>query len=172
MNTIKLFLFAFFLAGTTALGAPLKIKSSEVTFLAVGSPGFLEIEGTEGKLTADGLSLEGTIVKGKVKVKLAEVTTDMDLRDRHMHEKYFEVTKFPWAVLDLDPSDLKSGKFTGTLTLKGDSKKVSGKLSGGGGKIEASFTISIKNYPALGVPSWLGVTIADEVQVKVKATVE
>lgn len=157
------------LFSSVAYTAPLVLKNSDVTFLAVGSPGFLEIEGTDGKLTVGDATIEGSIVKGTLKVKLDDMTTDMDLRDRHMKTKYLETAKYPWAVLKLDPTDLKSGKFSGTLTLKGQTKKVTGKLGVTGGQISASFSISMEDFPAIGVPSWLGVTVADEVQIVVKA---
>ena len=158
-----------FLASSVCQADPVKFAYSDVKFLAVGNPGFIEIEGTRGKLESDTLDISGDTIKGKVKVKLANLTTDMETRDEHMKEKYLEVKKFPYAVLDIAPSSLKSGSFKGTLTLKGETKPVSGDLTVKGKEAQATFKIGIKDYPAIGVPSWLGITVADEVEITVKA---
>jgi len=168
---IKSILFGSMLFATTAFSAPASV-SGEASFTAVGNPGFLEFEGTGGKLESEGLTKDGDIVKGKIKVKLADITTDMDLRDKHMKEKYLVTAEHPYAVLDLKSADLKAGKFEGTLTLKGESKPVSGKISSKGADFTASFSIKLKDYPAIGVPSWVGVTVADEIKVTAKGSIK
>ena len=57
-------------------------------------------------------------------------------------------------------------KWTGKLTLKGETKPVSGTGSLKGDTITANFKISLSDYPAIGVPSWLGVTVEKDVLVK------
>jgi polyisoprenoid-binding protein YceI len=165
---LKYLLLIMFMT-TVAHSTPLKVKSSEVTFVAVGTPGFLKIEGTGSKLVDVKVDLTKGVVKGHLSALLTELETGMDTRDEHMKEKYLDTAKHPKATLDLKG---EGGKFTGNLTIKGETKAVKGTYSIKAKKLSAKFKVKIKDYPAIGVPSWLGVTIADSVDVSVSATIE
>ena len=143
--------------------------TGSATWQAVGNPGFLRINGEGGKV--EGVTKdEGGKTSGVFKVKLADYTTGMGLRDTHMKDKYLEVAKFPYAVLTLDPVVATEAEFkwTGKLELKGETKPVSGVATYKAGKLSATFAVSIKDFPAIGVPSHLGVTVADVVNVTVE----
>jgi hypothetical protein len=76
-------------------------------------------------------------------------------------------------VLVLDPVIAgPSFVWGGKLTLKGVTKPVTGKASYTGGKLKAFFTVNIKDFPSIGVPSHLGVTVANTVDVEVMADVK
>ena len=161
--------------GGGAVGYEVDSKQSPVTFLAVGKPGFLRIKGEGASLNGSAELADGA-VKGSFKVVLADFKTGIDMRDQHMKEKYLEVGKFPEATLLIDPikvslSGNESADFTGQFTMKGKSKAVKGtaKLTSQGDKVdgEAKFSISLADYD-VGIPSHLGVKVAEEVEITVK----
>lgn len=150
---------------------------SPVTFLAVGKPGFLRIKGQGTHLLGTAEIKDGKL-SGKFTVPLAGLKTGISLRDSHMHEKYLETTRFPQAELIIEPFPfLSQGEkipFTGMLTIKGTSKPVKGEVQVYGLSEQASgraeFNVLINDFPNIGVPSYLGVTIAEQVQVVVEFT--
>jgi polyisoprenoid-binding protein YceI len=148
--------------------APLKIKSSAVVFEA-NVPNFFDIPGEGGKLTSD-LQTDGKSIWGEVEVNLADFETGMSLRDDHMLNKYLQVKKYPKAKLIVDRVAMTSKTFSGILAIKKDAKPVKGKLLIEGNKLKASFKIQLGDFPSIGVPSWKGKTVADEVTVEVSAT--
>lgn len=161
---MKKFLMGVMLAGPISLPAH-ALKSSSVSFVATGNPGFLAIDGKGAKLEKLEISEKDGWVKGKAVAVLVGLTTDMDLRDEHMHEKYLETKKHPRASLTFEG---KNGIFKGLLTLKKTTKPVAGNYLIHGKKITARFKINLSDFP-IGVPSWLGVTVAEEVAIVVKA---
>ena len=67
-----------------------------------------------------------------------------------------ENEEFPWS---------------GALSLKGQEKPIDGGLA----KLEqkkftASFTIKLKDYPEIGVPKYLGITMANDIEVVVEGS--
>jgi polyisoprenoid-binding protein YceI len=94
-----------------------------------------------------------------------------------MKAKYLETEKFPKAILAVTHlelpknfapgSNLANAAFKGTLTLKGVQKPVEGTVNISGPKLAttAEFSFSLNDYP-VGVPSYLGVTVADRIQVQ------
>jgi len=147
-------------------------SNNKVTFTAIGKPGFLRINGAgvaaEGKLLA-----EGGKVSGDLTVKLADLVTGIELRDRHLKEKYLQVDKYPTAKLtlkDVAYVQAKPGVADGVLTIKDQAKPVKVDFTLAGKDLVAKIKLSIKDYPAIGVPSYLGVTVADEVEVSIHAS--
>jgi len=97
-----------------------------------------------------------------------------------MRDNYLEVTKGPgFAVATIEGIriDKLDGKttFNATLLLHGQRKAVSGtaelKPQGDHIRVQAQFPISVSNF-AIPKPTYLGVGVKDEVQVKVSMTVE
>jgi polyisoprenoid-binding protein YceI len=160
-----------------AEGASYQILSekSPVSFLAVGKPGFLRIKG-QGAFLQGVAELKDGKLSGKFLVPLAGLKTGISLRDTHMHEKYLETKKFPQAELIINPftlvKDEEKVPFTGMLTIKETSKPINGEVQILGlseqatGKAE--FKVVINDFPSIGVPGYLGVTVAEEVQVVVE----
>src|ERR1700730_891725 len=87
---ISLSLFALSTLAHAALSAP---TDGHVSFQASGPAG-MTIEGTTAVL---GLADQGDNIV--ITVPLANLTTGITLRDRHMKEKYLEVPKYPSATL-------------------------------------------------------------------------
>jgi polyisoprenoid-binding protein YceI len=145
-----------------AAGYAVDPSTSAVTFQAIGTPGFLHVNGAGGKVTGG--------PGGTFTVTLSDFATGIDLRDKHMKEKYLEVAKYPVATLKLATVPTVSGAFTGTLTLHGVMKAVSGDVTltpqGKRLSVVAEFPVVLSDF-GIAVPSWLGVTVAQNVTVSV-----
>jgi polyisoprenoid-binding protein YceI len=156
------------------------VQPGRVEFDAVGWPSALKIhgkgEGLEGRLR-----VEGAGVSGAIAFDLQSLSTGIALRDRHMKEKYLETARFPRATLTLSrvalekvPATDRFGPvavpFGGTLSLHGVEQPVTGEAkiarSGSSLTTTATFEINIKDF-GIGVPSYMGITVAEKVQVRV-----
>jgi polyisoprenoid-binding protein YceI len=150
-----------------ALSSP---SDSKVGFQASGPAG-LKIEGATGDLTvADG---GGNVV---LTVPLANLTTGIGLRDKHMKEKYLEIDKFPSAILTVPRSALKlpaaggsiESDVPGTLQVHGQTKPVTvhydARGDASGFVSHGKFHINMNDY-GIQVPTYLGVTVKPDVDV-------
>lgn len=167
---MRIIFLVLLLFGQSAL-ADWTFEKSEVSFVAIGNPGFLRING-------EGANLEGD-VKGDLnsfhadlKVDLRKLKTGLSLRDQHMHGKYLETNKFPYAELEIKtllPIELgKEFDFGGRLKIKDKVNLIKGKATFDGKKLKAGFTLELADYP-VGVPNWMGISVADSVAVEVNA---
>lgn len=146
---------------------------SKVNFRAVGPAGF-KIDG-KGK----DLSLEDDGEKLKVIVPLKDLDTGIELRNRHMTEKYLEVAKYPNAELTIPwkaiekPADgaTKEGKAKGTMAIHGKTQEVpfTYRVSRKGEvySVKGEVPVNIKDYD-IKIPSYLGVTVKPNVDVSVE----
>ena len=163
----------------TALGltstADAKLERSgspSVSFTAAG-PGGLKIVGSTSQLE---IADDGKNVI--VTVPLANLTTGICLRDRHMRDKYLEVPKYPNATLRVARADLKfpaagaesSGDVTGTMQMHGESQPVTihyrGKRDGNTIDVTGSAHVDLKAFK-IEVPTYLGVTVKPDVELAV-----
>lgn len=102
-------------------------SGASVQFNAIGPAG-MRIVGTTSELRVEE-DASGNI---SITVPLGQLTTGIDLRDKHMREKYLEVPKYPTAVLKVSrsklvlpgPSQSGNSQADGTLTLHGTTKPV------------------------------------------------
>ena len=139
-------------------------------FKATGPAG-LSITGTSSEVRASDTADSVVIV-----VPLTKLDTGIELRNKHMREKYLETGKFPNAELVVSKSALKypsvgSGEVTGQLKLHGETKpvkvKYDAKKSGNGYAVAGSFRINIKDF-GIEQPSYMGLTVKPEVDIAVK----
>jgi polyisoprenoid-binding protein YceI len=154
-----------------------RASNAAVSFLGVGPAG-LKIEGKTRELSVSEQA-------GKVHfvVPLANVDTGIGLRNKHMREKYLEVSKYPTAELVVDRAALKipadgqdaTGQANGRLTIHGQTKPVAvsyrAKKSGAGFDISGAMRVNINEY-GINIPSYLGVTMKPDVDVALSARVE
>jgi hypothetical protein len=163
-----------FLCIPLAQAEPLVLVSGEASFTATGKPSLIEIKGTGAKLIPLNTSLtrNGTSITGTAMVDLSTLTTGMELRDSHLKDKYLETSEHPWAAITALVADTSTGEFKGDLTIKGQGRPVKGTFKLDGKQLTSSFKILLTDYPSIGVPSWLGVTVAEEVQIEVKCTLQ
>jgi len=136
-------------------------------FEAVGNPGFLTIEGDKGTITGK-YSKAGGKLSGSFDIDLNSLSTDMELRDTHMKDKYLETKKYPKATLTVENVVLpKDGyfKFAGKLTLHGKTNSVSGDcLLKEAINFECKFKVGLTDY-GIAIPEWKGVTVAKDVNI-------
>ena len=147
--------------------------SPSVSFTAVGPAG-LKIVGTTSDLDVVDDASSVTIT-----VPLANLTTGIALRDRHMREKYLQVQNYPNATLKVDRASVKfpapgaesSGDAQGTMAIHGKTHPVSfhytAKKEGAGYAVSGSVHLDMKDY-GIDVPSYLGVTVKPDVDVAVR----
>jgi polyisoprenoid-binding protein YceI len=163
------------LASSTALAGMTKSGEGMAMFKGVGPAGF-KIEGKTNSvdLKDDGKTL--TVVVG-----LKDLDTGIDLRNKHMRDKYLEVEKYPEATLavPLDsvkwPEDGKStsGEAKGTFSVHGKSKEISFKYkvanAGGTFTVEGDAPVNFKEHD-VNVPSYMGITVKPDITIVAKFT--
>ena len=127
----------------------------------------------EGKTSELKLQDDGQVLR--VIVPLAGLKTGMDLRDKHMREKYLEVDKYPDAVLEVPwsavtlPEDGKSTtqKGRGKMTLHGRTKEVpftyTVHRAGNTYQVTGNTPLNLKDF-GIEVPSYLGVTVKPDIE--------
>lgn len=121
---------------------------------------------------------EGAI-NGSLQVDLQTLDTGIGLRTRHMRDNYLEVQKGPdYATATLEDIRVErlDGKtaIKGMLRLHGIRRAVTGtaeiRQENGRARVEAQFPVRVSDFQ-IPKPSYLGVGVRDEVQVKVSMTV-
>jgi polyisoprenoid-binding protein YceI len=143
-----------------------------------------------GSFDAKTTALTGTVrisgasaLDGSIAVDLRTLDTGISLRNDHLREDYLEVDKgagFDKAVLSeitlngLNAEALDGkGTFSGSLTLHGVKKTVSGpaevRKAGIGSRVKASFPVNLADYN-IPEPRYLGVGVKNTVQVDVTFT--
>ena len=115
----------------------------------------------------------------RISVALAQLTTGIALRDKHMRETYLEVAKYPTAVVDVTRADLKlpsdgatvSAVVRAPLTLHGITKLVDlryrARADGGVLHVSGDMHIDMREF-GIAVPSYFGVTVKPETDIVVK----
>lgn len=147
-----------------------KIESSRIEWLAVGNPGFLKIESKNGRLSGE-MTIEDGFIAGTFISKLSDMKTGMRLRDSHMHDNYLHSKKYPEAKFTLNAVKVASAfKATGSMYLHNVTKDMDwdcqAAKNDGVRKISCVSKIVLTDFN-IDVPSYLGVTVAKDVKVKV-----
>jgi polyisoprenoid-binding protein YceI len=153
----------------------------EVEFYGLVNPGSWELHGHGPKPTGK-MAISNGILTGSVTVALAEFKTGIALRDRHMKEKYLEISQYPTATLEittmkfpkellLDDGKAQKIPFTGQLTLHGKKNSIDGlsEMARSGKNIssQATFKIKLSDY-GIQKPSFTGVELDNEIRMEVK----
>jgi polyisoprenoid-binding protein YceI len=179
MKTRTLLTGAFLLVAILTQGAMALARSGESSVIVLAhGPAGLRIEGKSSDV-----SLEEDASGLTFKVPLAPIETGIGLRNRHLREM-LEAEKFPIAILRVARGDLifprehqpAEGTAKGELTLHGQSRAVEVYYhaeTGAGGitQVRGSLQLDIREFE-IKSPSYLGVTVAPEVEVKVALAVE
>ena len=146
----------------------------EAKFDAVGNPGFLSIAGEKGKVTGKYVKSNDKIT-GSFDVDLNTLETGMDLRDKHMKEKYLETNKYPKASLTIvNVAIPKDGylKFNGKLSLHGKTNPIDGDCHiKDVVNFECKFKINLADY-GIAIPDWKGVTVAKDVALVINVVIK
>jgi polyisoprenoid-binding protein YceI len=150
-------------------------------FTAIGSPSFLEIHG-KGKAPTGQIQIKSGITQGSLTVPIDSFDTGIEKRNEHMKTVYMENKKFPTATLVFRaiqvPKNFSSDGFSNqgfpvsaTLTLHGVTNPVAViadlDRKGESLSVHARFKFKLSQYH-IKIPSFAGITVADEVQVSVQ----
>jgi polyisoprenoid-binding protein YceI len=158
-----------------------KVSGAEVVVvcpLTVGGSFEARTRSVSGEVAAS--AAEPGNLTGALRVDLQTLETGIAVRDRHMRDNYLEVEKGPdFAVATLDQIRVEKleGKstFKGTLLLHGQRQDVTGTAElqrrDGRIRVQAQFPIKVSAFQ-IPKPTYLGVGVRDEIQIKVVMTVE
>ncbi len=183
---MKIVLITLVFLVTKTYGFSLESKNGLSEFTAIGRPAALKIVGhgvgPTGQLA---LAPEGSdyLLSGALDLDLDSFDTGIEMRDKHMKEKYLETSKNKKATLKFTGAHLakeileKNGEVTvpAFLLLHGIEKPVEVKTafvqdSNGELKTTSSFQIKISDY-GIQIPSFSGLTVADQIQIKIEMKV-
>ncbi len=103
------------------------------------------------------------LIAKDVVLDLSTLDSGIELRDEHMKNDYFEINKYPKAVLKSAKG--KNGKFVGLLNIRGVTQKVIGTFTASGKSIQAEFKTRLSDYK-IKKAIYMGVGVKDEVTVK------
>lgn len=184
----RTFIFLFF-TSTSLFAAEIKKMDlsfdnaqSSAEFLALGRPSMIKIKG-KGAQVLGQATIEGKALTGELKLDLDQFDTGIEMRNKHMKEKYLETGKpeNKFAVLQLKKFDgidslaspngeMKAVPFEGTLTFHGVKKDISGtadlKWKDNAFDGVSNFKVKLSEFN-VGIPSFAGVTVAEDVDVTV-----
>ncbi len=167
-------------AATSSEAASYRVADGEVTIVCPLTVG--------GSFEAKSRDVRGQVVTradqpgaidGALHVNLQTLSTGIGLRDRHMRENYLEVQKGPeyaTATLEQIRVERLAGATTlkGVLLLHGQRREVSGtaamKEQDGRIRVQAQFALKVSEFE-IPKPSYLGVGVRDEIQIRVNMTV-
>jgi polyisoprenoid-binding protein YceI len=168
-------------AGPSHAADAYKVNNAEVVVvcpLTVGGSFEARTKSVTGEVVAS--AAEPGSVSGALRVDLQTLETGIAVRDRHMRDNYLEVEKGPdFAVATFDRIRVEKldGKstFTGTLLLHGQRQEVTGTADlqqrDGRIRVQAQFPIKVSSFQ-IPKPTYLGVGVRDEIQIKIVMTVE
>jgi polyisoprenoid-binding protein YceI len=169
------------IAGPSQAADAYKVNSAEVVVvcpLTVGGSFEAKTKTVSGEVAAS--AAEPGNLTGALRVDLQTLETGIAVRDRHMRENYLEVEKGPeFAVATVDQIRVEKldgkSKFSGTLLLHGQRQAVTGTAElqqrDGRIRVQAQFPIKVSAFQ-IPKPTYLGVGVRDEIQIKVVMTVE
>lgn len=170
--SISLAVAATLSASALAHAALSRTGDAQVQFTASGPAG-MSIVGTTNELTVSETDKEIVVV-----VPLRGLDTKIELRNKHMREKYLEVDRYPNAELrvakDAVQKNAASGQATGQLTIHGQTKPTTftytSKPAGAGSNVTGALRLNIKDF-GIKQPGYAGITVKPDVNVTVSFSV-
>jgi polyisoprenoid-binding protein YceI len=174
-------LFLFLASTTIGSAGPWHTEQADVRAICAMTVG--------GSFDAKTTALSGSVTaspghspafEGSLVADLRTLDTGVELRNEHLRGKYLEVDKGQgYDHAELSEIDLKGlnpdapagkGSFTGSLTLHGVKKTVTGSVdvrqAGNGLRVKATFPVNLSDYN-IAEPRYLGVGVKNTVQVEV-----
>jgi polyisoprenoid-binding protein YceI len=168
----KIFIILIILISPISFSKTCIIDSSKsfVEFIATGKPAMIKITGRSER-PEGAIDFSKSQDLGSVQIDLNSFDTGMETRNEHMKEKYLEVNKpnFKLSVFKLEK--LVNEEFSGKISLHGIEKNISGKavikIDEKSCQATTSFNLKLNDF-SIEIPSYLGVTVAEEVAVSVQ----
>jgi len=175
MKNIILILAAIFSLSTVA---SVKIIKSDISFSASGKPAFIKANGSVPLLEAT-ISLDGNIISGTAKVDLSKLDSGIELRDEHLKQKYLHTKKFPTAELVITKQKVQltgeANKLNAILNFHGKEREIilHAELKKNKNIItfNSNFEFLLTDFD-IDLPSFQGITAANNVKLKVHTTLE
>jgi polyisoprenoid-binding protein YceI len=139
---------------------------AQVSFTATGPAG-LSIVGTTSELAIAENDQEVVVT-----VPLKNLDTKIDLRNRHMRDKYLEVGKYPNAELHVPKGAVQGsgGTANGQLTLHGQTKPIAfsytTKADGPATNVNGKLRLNMQDF-GIEKPGYAGVSVKPDVDVNV-----
>lgn len=159
---------------------PIHLKSGKVEFLAKGKPSLIKIRG-EGKDIQLKINKNNEIVEGQVSFNLNSLSTGIELRDKHMKEKYLQTNLFPEAIMNFKNFKLptkeskQKNKIKAWLDLHGVKKEIEVEAecqnTQNNYQVHLEFSLDLSDFK-INIPSYAGIKVADQVQVTADVTGE
>lgn len=162
------------------------VKGGRVVFTATGWPGSLRVEGRGAAPEGDVVAANGN-VSGRVVFDLETLRTGIELRDRHMREKYLQTSVHRHSELTLQTLlipletagattfELEKVPFAGLLRLHGVQQAITGTadLTRRDSRVSvvASFSIETRTF-GIQAPSFAGITLGERIRVRVSLDAE
>jgi polyisoprenoid-binding protein YceI len=158
-------------------------NSSFVEFKAIGNPSALVILGKGAGIEGEMQFSSNGSIDGKAILDLTSLSTGIGLRDSHLKNKYLDVEhhkhaefkpqKVYWrTAADVYTQPVVEQPFSGLLKIRNIEKRIEGTMSSvpKDGKAETTFkfTVSLQDFD-IAIPSFAGITVAKDVEVKVMA---
>jgi len=170
IKNLIIFLAIIFLSPQTfAKNCVIDTTQSSAEFVATGKPAMIKISGKSTKLEG-AIDFKKNQDLGTIQIDLNTFDTEMETRNEHMKEKYLEVNKANNKMAIFKLEKLGTQDFQGKLTLHGVEKNITGqsvtKSSETDCEATADFSLKLSEYN-IEIPSYLGVTVAEDVVVKV-----
>lgn len=150
---VSLLLSALSFANSLEVGVSL---SPAGTFVAKSDQ--VTLEG-EFKVSSNGFKAKN------ITVMIDSLKTGIELRDDHMKNKYFEMNRFPKAILK--EGEGSNGKFKGKLEVHGVVRDINGDYEASGKTLDAKFKCKLSDFK-ISEPKYMGVGVEDEVKVSVQ----
>lgn len=113
--------------------------------------------------TKDGYLAENIVVD------VSTFKTGIELRDKHMREKYLEVSKFPVATLI--KGQAANGVFSGELAVHGVTVPVKGTYEVKEKSLVVNFAVEASSFK-ISPAKYMGVGVQDEVKVEVSLPIQ
>ena len=172
---MKLILIYILMLGTSH--ASTKLLSSELNFTAIGKPAFIKANGSLPLARTD-LVFESNSIQGTAEVELINLDSGIELRDKHLKEKYLQVEKYPKSSIEIPKQEIKYNKkivLKAFLNLHGKKQEIiltteffkKDKMI----KMLADFEIELSKFE-IETPSFQGISAANKVKVKLKSKFE
>lgn len=158
----------FLLALSLVFSSGALAASGDCTITTEATIGALDLEITGCVVEGEG-KIEGDFYSGKFYVPVAGLDAgSIPLRTTHMKsDKFLDEAKFPKIEVVLNKVKRAADQtFTGTITVKGITKPITGKITFSGKEAHAIFSVISTDF---GLPemSHLGITLRERLDVKV-----
>lgn len=156
---------ASILTAAFAHAAMTRTGAARVQFTASGPAG-MSIVGTTSELSVSETDKDVVIT-----VPLKTLDTKIELRNKHMREKYLETDKYPNAELRVSKDGLNrtgaSAHANGQLTIHGQTKPVSVTyVAKADGNVNGAVHLNIKDF-GIQQPGYSGISVKPDIDVSV-----